>query len=728
MSLQAVATTAWSESSGHDPERVASVTIPRIQEGPKRAITTNDLIALRDVDSFSLSPDGKKFAVLLRQADPVANHYRTAWFIGSIDDGWLIHAGDGGEARLSVGLNGRRSGDVVGSPGRWSPDGKWIAYTLQAEGQVQLWRSSADGKVQQQLTRNDADVQQFVWSEDGRALLFTVGSTRESLRARDEKGRRNGFRLDEFQWFSEIIYQATPAWPRETDLTVWIVASDGTGERPANAEEKNQFEKGLRRNWSWGRDPAQVTSVEEFSGAAAPPIVSRTGWSAWLARVDPSQRGFLPVVRMMVSSSPDGSRPIECTAAECTGQVFSKIWWSPDGKRVIFWRDEGANLGDQSLYAWTPANGVVQRLWRSPGDRFTECELVEQRLICVRETRTRPAHVVSIDIHNGHLSVVADFNPEFRNLQMPKVERIEWDAPPDSAQLGYDKRGYGYIIYPPDFDPRKKYPLLISPYMAQGFIRGDVGDEQPLLVYAANGFVVLDTAFLYMWGSFATDPPNAMAPEMASAEHGFPHMTMLMESTLRALDLVQSRGWVDPTRVGMGGLSQGAMASLYTLQKYDRLSAVSVSGPGFSQMEYYAATNRGRAMAASTASDGSWPESADYWSQIDIADHIDAIEAPILLNLADRESMYIMRLQRRLSDARKPFEAYIFPDEYHQKWQPAHRYAIYNRNLDWFRFWLQDYEDPSADKAEQYRRWRELRKLQCANPRSLRNYCPQQKE
>ncbi len=35
--------------------------------------------------------------------------------------------------------------------------------------------------------------------------------------------------------------------------------------------------------------------------------------------------------------------------------------------------------------------------------------------------------------------------------------------------------------------------------------------------------------------------------------------------------------------------------------------------------------------------------------------------------------------------------------------------------VDWFRFWLQGYEDPDPAKAEQYKRWRELRKLQPAN-------------
>jgi hypothetical protein len=50
----------------------------------------------------------------------------------------------------------------------------------------------------------------------------------------------------------------------------------------------------------------------------------------------------------------------------------------------------------------------------------------------------------------------------------------------------------------------------------------------------------------------------------------------------------------------------------------------------------------------------------------------------------------------------------------------AHRDAAYRRNLDWFRFWLQDYEDAAPEKREQYERWQGLRKLQCANGRSMR--------
>tara|TARA_B100001939_G_scaffold343387_1_gene356006 strand:+ start:9686 stop:9895 length:210 start_codon:yes stop_codon:yes gene_type:complete len=63
-------------------------------------------------------------------------------------------------------------------------------------------------------------------------------------------------------------------------------------------------------------------------------------------------------------------------------------------------------------------------------------------------------------------------------------------------------------------------------------------------------------------------------------------------------------------------------------------------------------------------------------------------------------------------NTRTPVEMIIYPDEYHVKWQPTHKYLVYRRNLDWFNFWLRGIEDPAPKKAAQYQRWRKLRDLQ----------------
>jgi hypothetical protein len=63
----------------------------------------------------------------------------------------------------------------------------------------------------------------------------------------------------------------------------------------------------------------------------------------------------------------------------------------------------------------------------------------------------------------------------------------------------------------------------------------------------------------------------------------------------------------------------------------------------------------------------------------------------------------------------RPVELVMLNTDEHVLTNPGVRIASQGGSVDWFRFWLQDYEDPDPAKAEQYKRWRELRKMQEEN-------------
>jgi dipeptidyl aminopeptidase/acylaminoacyl peptidase len=696
-----------------------SLVIPSGVPATQRDIEIEDLLTLRDIDSFSVSPDGSHFAILVRQADAAANTYRVAWFVGSRDGGALIPVGEGGEARFLTQASGAIVGEFGGSVARWSPDERWIAYLVQRDGEVQLWRSRTDGSFQEQVSHSAADLRDFAWSADGRSLYYTAGSPRAALRARDEEGRRSGFGIDEYAFYTEVIYPGKPIRPRESQLALWSVTADGAQERLATESEKAVFAE-LQREY-YKRMFATGTELQDAPGLASsamPPIRRSDGATAWFERSGAADRGLFPCVRVMASiprSAGRKFRTVSCEAPECSGHFLLKAWWS--GKDLVFWRWEGSNLRESGIYQWSPVSGRLRRILKAPEDRLSDCDLAGETLFCLRETQARPRHVVSIDVSDGRVKVLADVNPELAGIRTGTVERIEWDLAPDVYRLGFPKRMRGYILYPPRFDPKQRYPVFIAPYTAGGFPRGDVGDEHPLLVYAASGIVVINSEFPFE--DAAAEALPDLTRRTYSPELGFPHLTMMADSTFRALDVARAKGWVDESRVGIGGVSHGSFVPLWMVQQQDRLAALSLGSPGWSTMEPYIATRTGMQQGADV-----WPESSDFWSQIDIADHTDAIEAPLLFQLADREAVFgAPRMFRRLSDARIPYDAYIFPQEYHEKWQPAHRQAVYTRNLDWFRFWLQDHEDPAKEKVPQYERWRQLRDLQCKNPRALRRVC-----
>ena len=64
---------------------------------------------------------------------------------------------------------------------------------------------------------------------------------------------------------------------------------------------------------------------------------------------------------------------------------------------------------------------------------------------------------------------------------------------------------------------------------------------------------------------------------------------------------------------------------------------------------------------------------------------------------------------------KKPVDLMMLNTDEHILTNPGVRLASQGGSVDWFRFWLQDYEDPDPAKAEQYDRWRVLRKLQKEN-------------
>jgi dipeptidyl aminopeptidase/acylaminoacyl peptidase len=434
----------------------------------------------------------------------------------------------------------------------------------------------------------------------------------------------------------------------------------------------------------------------------------------------------------VMAALPGAARPIACAAQACYGNI-QRLWWLKKTSTVLFLRKTGIGYSAIELISWRPSTQKIATLLRMDDDLLSQCELAaNDRLLCVRETPTRPPHIISIDTGNGGVTVVADANPEFQAIRLGLVERFEWQTPKfawnekgGALEGVYPDRAYGYILYPPNFDRTRRYPVFIDPYVAKGF-ESSVGQEHAQHVYAANGFIVLKLKF-----PFPTIDVNARLGKRAmqltySRELDFPHLSMLSESTVQALRTVAERGFIDMHRIGIGGVSHGSFVPMYLMMKHDLIAAISISSPSLTAMEYDAPTARVRGWLAGRSNeyapnpDG---EGQEFYQQVDPANHVNAIEAPVLMNLAASEAHAMIRLIRRMADAQKPYDAYLFPNETHCKWQPAHLDAINHRNLDWFRFWLQDYEDPMLEKREQYVRWRELRQLQCRNPRSLRDYC-----
>ncbi len=79
------------------------------------------------------------------------------------------------------------------------------------------------------------------------------------------------------------------------------------------------------------------------------------------------------------------------------------------------------------------------------------------------------------------------------------------------------------------------------------------------------------------------------------------------------------------------------------------------------------------------------------------------------MQLPEHEYLGALESYTALKLSGKPVDMYVFPDDYHVLFQPAHRLAAYRRVVDWFDFWFNDRIDPAPEKASQYQAWQGLR-------------------
>jgi dipeptidyl aminopeptidase/acylaminoacyl peptidase len=700
-----------SMASEIDPKR--QFLPPQVEQISKRLVSIEDVSALRGVAALRVSPKKQRFIVCVYQRDVAANDYRAGWYVGDVKRmGELVYLADAGELTFN-------GADLVSQEVRWSPNEQWIAYTKKHGGEIQLWRSRLDGTQTEQITHNAADVREFEWNEEGTVLYFKVDTPRAEQARREQEKMRNGYQYDSDLY--HISYFMAPDWTQSSEtssLTLWVVAIQSGHEKLASDAEQLAYRRiTTPGHGAAAQHTAEVTgdskSIEDGSGLR---VVRPDGAAAWLEYLD-SSTTFARVVATFIGEA----TPIRCISRECSGYVTG-LWWSEVPDQVLFMRRTGIGLSSTEVLGWNPRTGKVSKMLQTVDDDYQFCgQGIQDRLICVRETPTWPAHIVAIDSHAGTVQTLADLNPEFRDIRLGQVERFEWDTPQfDWSKPGgrlegvYPARAFGYILYPPDFNPHKKYPVFVDPYHAQGF-ESSVGHEHAQHVYAANGFIVLKTNFPLpdfeeMGARFGR---NTMR-EIYSSELDFPHLTMLSESTVVALKMIARRGFIDIHRVGIGGVSHGSFVPMYMLIEHDLIAAISISSPDWTPIQYYTSTARTRELVAASSEEFlPKPEGhgREFYRRIDLADQIDEIEAPILMNLAAAETLALTPLIRGMADAGKPYDAYIFPNETHLKWQPAHLHAINHRNLDWFRFWLQDYMDSDPAKAEQYSRWRKLYEL-----------------
>ena len=674
---------------------------PELHNKNTRIITADDLILINDIGahrgSMFLSPDKTLVAFHMQQADLDQNNYRTGWFVKSIvGSNPAIHVGKGGDVVLAGEEVGRINGHILAPIAQWSPDSEWIVYRLKEGDQFQLWRSRYDGGRQEQLTKNAANIKTFQWDREGDKIFFTVGSPRNQIRKSINDESMKGFLFDDRfspAYSTQPVHTFLLESPNDDESqTLWVYDIRAGLERLATKAEQRDYELSQKKTTT--QHLAAERSISNLLSS------KDEKQFAWFENENPETfSGYIPP--MTLYAQLENGEEIRCPALECHGRL-GRLFWNATEDEIIFLRQEGNNYLDHSIYAWKPKNGTLRNIL-STDDLVSECELATGDLVCLHESWSTPRKIISIDTKSGRVATVFDPNPNFKNLDLTRVEELHW-----KEASGADAAGH--LVYPVGYIEGKRYPLIVVQYRSSGFLRGGVGDEYPIHPLAAQGFFVLsferpEKAHVYeRIGDAWEFEREYWGPEIWERQSALSALEIVIE----ALD---DRSLIDVSKVGITGLSDGAETVWYAMIHSDKFTAAAASSGGWSPTWYYLSTPDIRKNYYRYAADLSAPGmgSDDRWRQISPEFHAEEIDIPILVQVSDHELVGSAPSIAALEDAGQPIEAHVFPTEYHIKWQPKHKLMVYNRAIDWFNFWLRDVEDSDPEKTAQYERWRKMR-------------------
>jgi dipeptidyl aminopeptidase/acylaminoacyl peptidase len=675
---------------------------PGVAQAPSGALDARDLATLVDLDGLSVSPDGRLAAFLTRQANPQANVYAQAWHVVPTRGGRPRQIGDGGEPIQPVYL-GRTNGFIRNPAPVWSPDSQWIAYLRKESGRTQVWRARVDGQRSEQLTRGEGDAREVVFSADGRRVLYETDPSAVQIAAALAEEGRAGFRYDR-RFFPS--WSTTPVLPadvsfvpgsrsdvQETQRRVQVVELASRRDRAATEAEAAEFAALASAPAPDGREHYRENAARSPGGALA-----------WTEARDATQRGRMALLTIVAQSGAGDA--IVCVAEQCTSQRFKGLWRRNDDE-VLFARGEG--IQDTALYAWRVGDAAPRLILRAP-DLFAppaafdwRCATALNRLVCFYEEPARPRRLVAIDLNTGAVETLFEPNPAFARLDLGVApQRIEFRAP-----SGIEN--FGYLILPPERREGERLSLVIVTYRCNGFLRGGVGDEYPMFPFAAAGHAVLCFNTPDMdYARLATMDVAAYTDWMRGP--GDPEKHRVQEGLETAISELDRLGVIDPARVGVTGLSFGGETTTYALWNMPSLAAAIASGTELGPSSTFLSGPSARSAMARWGLDH-W--NSPRWNSLSITHNAERVRAPLLLNVSDHEMIGSVHPVTALEQAGRSVEMFVFPNEYHIKSHPAHRLAIYNRNIDWMNFWLRGVEAPDPAKAEQYRRWRAMRENQC---------------
>ena len=660
----------------------------RIKDG---RMTPEALWAMGRIGGMNVSPDGKRVVYTVAYYSVPENKSNREVFVMNAD----------GSDNKQITKTGFAENEAV-----WIKGGTKIAFLCNESGSSQLWEMNPDGTDRKRLSDYDKDIEGFAFSPDEKKVLFisqvkTVNSTADKYPDLD---KATGVIITDLmykhwdEWVTTVPHPfvadfdgesiSNPVDVMEGELfespmkpfggieqLAWNTTSDKIA---YTSRKKTGKEYAISTNsdiYVYDLNTKQTTNItEENKGYDTNPTYSPDGKSiAWLSM---ERDGYeADQNRLMVMNLETGEKTF--VSKDFDSNVDSYCW-SADCERIYF---TGVWHGESQVYQIDLANGnKITPLTEGMYD-YASVALLGDKLIAQRHSMSMGDEIYSIDLTGDHTVTQLTFENKhiYDQLTMGKVEE-RWMKTTDGKQM------LTWVIYPPQFDPNKKYPTLL-------FCEG--GPQSPVSqfwsyrwnfqIMAANDYIIVAPnrrglpGFGLEWN------------EAVSGDYG----GQCMKDYFTAIDEVAKEPYVNKDRLGCVGASFGGFSVYWLAGHHDKRFKAFIAHDGIFNMEMqYLETEE--MWFANWDMGGAYWEKQNATAQRTFANSphkfVDKWDTPILCIHGEKDYRILANHGMAAFNAAVlrgvPAELLIYPDENHWVLKPQNGVLWQRTFFEWLDMWL----------------------------------------
>lgn len=712
----------------------------RARTASKRPITVSDIVgmtriagspyfAYQPTSGFAVfSPDGTKFVLVLFRGNVARNTNDYSLLLFQTKS---VFEGGSAKTIATVSSASNRLGmfDL-----KWSKDNDTIYFLAAvAKEPTELYSVRCTTRKVEQLTSHETSLAAYDVSADDRTFVYDAEPAPASLLT--DQVSRHGFDVSDEE-LSELIAGSISG--KDPQLFVKRIGYGPARLLRTEGELRSGYQLSLSPN---GRYVAVETAVRNVPRAWSKYMDSGIQAAFRIGFQKTSSSGIMQY-ELVDTQSGRVRRPLDSPAGYCPSPLWSSdsqslllcgVYLPLDVKNPREFEERRSKkfvveispskrsivkVGDEDMIpiAWDPRTNIVEfqaRQVASGASSGLPAALFYQKSasgwerldtaptvvfpprpdILVDEDLNRPPVIVASAPHTGRRAQILDLNPGLSQLALGKVQIIRWSD-------GFGKPIAGALYLPPNYVAGQRYPLVIQThgFDPHGFwLDGPYSSGFAAQVLADRGIAVLQMDDIF-YDSLVT---------RQEAER-------VMKTYKNAVNYLYRKGFIDRNRVGLLGFSRTCYYVEYALthSKQRYAAAIAIDGVDAGYLQYLvAAVSRPSTASEFDVLNGAAPFGAGLngWLRRSPGFLLDRFRTPLLIEAFGPPSVLDeWQPFAGLKRLHKPVDLLYLPGAAHVLVKPWDRLVSEEAAADWFYFWLSGKEDSSPEKAEQYRRWREL--------------------